>query len=324
MRAVLACVAVVVGLGCALADAQRPSKPASAKATKTEPVVDDIPGSPVKFEMVPLPGGTYQRGSPSTEKDREDDEGPVHSVTVGPFLMSRHEVTWDEFDQFFIRERKRLPPGQKPEGADAITGPTPPYADESHGFGKGSQPVMSVTHHAASEYARWLSAKTGRRYRLPTEAEWEYACRAGAKTAYAFGADAKDLGAYAWFEPNADGRPHPVGQKQPNAWGLHDLHGNVAEWTADLYKDDAYKLALAGLKGPPYTVPVKNPFVDPGKELYPHVTRGGSWDDEADDLRCAARRASSDEWNRRDPQIPKSIWWLTDGTFVGFRIVRDK
>jgi len=307
----------VLALACghvAGGEIQPAKQPAAAKAVKVEPVVDDIPGSNVKFEMVPLPGGTYQRGSPASEAGRKDDEGPAHQVTLGPFLIGRREVTWDEFDQFFIRERKRLAPGEKREGADAITGPTPPYADEAHDFGKGSQPVMSISHHAATEYARWLSAKTGRKYRLPTEAEWEYACRAGTNTAYAFGADPKDLGAYAWFEANGDGRPHPVGQKQPNAWGVHDMHGNIAEWTADLYKPDAY----AALKSP-----VKNPFVDPGKEQYPHVARGGSWDDDPPDLRCAARRASSLEWNRRDPQIPQSIWWLTDGTFVGFRVVRE-
>jgi formylglycine-generating enzyme required for sulfatase activity len=290
----------------------RQPKPVAAKAVET--LVDDITGSSVKFEMVSLPGGTYQRGSAPSEAGRKDDEGPAHQVTVGPFLIGRREVTWDEFDQFFMRERKRLAPGEKREGADAITGPTPPYADEAHDFGKGPQPVMSISQHAATEYARWLSAKTGRKYRLPTEAEWEYACRAGTTTAYSFGPDKKDLGAYGWFEANADGRPHPVGQKQPNAWGLYDMHGNIAEWTADLYKPDAYAMLKA---------PAKNPWVDPGKEPYPHVARGGSWDDDPEDLRCAARRASSLEWNRRDPQIPQSIWWLTDGTFVGFRVVRE-
>ena len=310
----LALGSIVVDADFAGMQARARPKPGAGPAVRLEPVVDDIPGTTVTFEMVPLPGGTYQRGSTALEPGRKDDEGPGHQVTVGPFLIGRREVTWNEFDAFFYRERRRLPPGQKPEGADAITGPTPPYADEAHDFGKGNQPVMSITHHAASEYARWLSTKTGRKYRLPTEAEWEYACRAGVTTAYSFGADPKDLGAHAWFEANADGRPHPGGRKQPNAWGLYDVHGNVAEWTADLYKPDAYATVKSK---------VRSPFVDPGQELYPHVARGGSWDDDAVDLRCAARRWSSEEWNRRDPQMPKSIWWLTDGTSVGFRIVRE-
>jgi formylglycine-generating enzyme required for sulfatase activity len=201
----------------------------------------------------------------------------------------------------------------KAVGVDALTRPTPPYADESFGFGKGKQPVISVGHHAAMEYARWLSRKTGKVYRLPTEAEWEYACRAGTTTAYSFGNDAAALGEYAWSAENSEGQPHPVGGKKPNAWGLFDMHGNAAEWVLDQYQKDAYQ-ARAGAAA-------AAPVVMPTDRVYPHVVRGGSWDHDPPALRCAARLFSRAEWNRRDPQRPQSIWWLTDATFVGFRLV---
>jgi formylglycine-generating enzyme required for sulfatase activity len=162
------------------------------------------------------------------------------------------------------------------------------------------------------EYCRWLSAKTGRAYRLPTEAEWEYAARAGTTTPYSFGGAAQ-LDAHAWYTANSGGHPHPVGGKAANKWGLHDMHGNVAEWCLDQYEAGAYGQLTPGTIGPVRL---------PGDRRYPHVARGGSWDDDASRLRSAARRASNPEWNRRDPQSPQSIWWFTDATFVGFRVVR--
>lgn len=163
------------------------------------------------------------------------------------------------------------------------------------------------------EYCRWLSAKTGKIYRLPTEAEWEYACRAGTKTVYSFGDDASKLGDYAWYVENAE-KPQPIGKKKPNAWGLYDMHGNVSEWCLDRYVADIYSTFTKG--------PVKGPVVLPTAAEYPYVARGGSWDDDADRLRSAARLASNLEWSVQDPQRPQSIWWHTDATFVGFRLVR--
>jgi formylglycine-generating enzyme required for sulfatase activity len=163
------------------------------------------------------------------------------------------------------------------------------------------------------EYCRWLSAKTGKIYRLPTEAEWEYACRAGTTTAYSFGDDPAPLGDYAWYVENAE-KPQPIGKKKPNPWGLHDMHGNVSEWCLDRYVGDIYsKFAKAQVKGP---------VVLPTADEYPYVARGGSWDDDADRLRSAARLASNLEWSVQDPQRPQSIWWHTDATFVGFRVMR--
>lgn len=290
-----------------------------AQAAEMKRYVETIPGASVKFEMMPIPGGTFVMGSPASEPGRAADEGPAHDVMIRPFWMGAMEVTWDEYDlyafsQDIIKERPQNAPGTQ-TNTDAVTRPTPPYADESFGYGKGRQPVISITHHAAMEYCRWLSAKTGKLYRLPTEAEWEYACRAGAKTAYGFGDDPKTLGEVAWYANNSDGAPHEVGKKKPNAWGLYDMHGNVAEWCIDQYDKDFYSSLKSGK-------PALAPVLIPNEKRYPHVVRGGSWDDDAPLLRSAARRASRKEWSRRDPQRPQSIWWHTEAITIGFRVVR--
>jgi formylglycine-generating enzyme required for sulfatase activity len=165
------------------------------------------------------------------------------------------------------------------------------------------------------EYCRWLSAKTGKTYRLPMEAEWEYACRAGTKTAYSFGDSARILGEYGWYTDNSDSAPHVGGKKKPNAWSLYDMHGNVAEWCIDRYDKDFY----GTFKG---REAVLVPVLLPTEKRYPHVVRGGSWDDDGGLLRSAARRASRAEWSKRDPQRPQSIWWHTEAIMVGFRVVR--
>lgn len=259
-------------------------------------------------------------GSPNKENGRNADEGPTHEVALKPYWMGKTEVTWDEYDLFaFAQNLKKEQTATNPttgnQAVDAVTRPTPPYADETFGLGRQHQPVISITHHAAMEYCRWLSAKTGKTYRLPTEAEWEYAARAGSKTAYSFGDDAAKLGEYAWYVDNSDGRPHEVGKKKPNAWGLYDMHGNVAEWVLDQYDKTFYAGFKAG-------APALSPVLLPTDKRYPHPVRGGSWDDDPEKLRSAARRASDKEWSRRDPQVPQSIWWHTEAITVGFRLVR--
>ncbi|MBM3889680.1 MAG: formylglycine-generating enzyme family protein, partial [Verrucomicrobia bacterium] len=175
-------------------------------------------------------------------------------------------------------------------------------------------PAISMTQHGTLQYCKWLSAKTGQFYRLPTEAEWEYACRAGATTAYSFGDDPAKLGDYAWFKGNSNSAYHKIGQKKPNAWGLHDMHGNVVEWTLDQYLPDFYATLAKNN-------PADNPFARSTKR-YPQTARGGSWQDDPPELRSAVRRASDPVWQVQDPQLPKSIWYLTDAQFLGFRVVR--
>src|SRR5262249_47142118 len=167
--------------------------------------------------------------------------------------------------------------------------------------------------HAAKGYCKWLSAKTGRYYRLPTEAEWEYACRAGTRTAYSFGDDASKLDEYAWYFDNSEDKYHKVGQKKPNPWGLHDMHGNVADGTLAQYIPDYYGGLVGKVSATLCPVPTK---------LYPRSVRGGPWDDEPEALRSAARRGSNKEWKQQDPQLPQSIWYFTDALFLGFRVVR--
>jgi formylglycine-generating enzyme required for sulfatase activity len=304
--------------------AQEPAeKPIIGIPAEMKPYTETIPGTDLKFQMVPIPGGTFLMGSPENEDKRSDDEGPQHPVTVGPYWMATCEVTWDQFDQFAfsldIKKKKRegidldtQPDTEKK--SDAVTRPTPPYADMTFGMGHDNQPAICMTHHAAMEFTRWLSEKTGKIYRLPTEAEWEYACRAGTQTAYFWGDDVDKLDEYAWDVDNAE-TPQPVGKKKPNAWGLYDMHGNVAEWCLDHYLPDAYGRF-------PLDRPTIRPVVLPDAKEYSYVARGGSWDDDADRLRSAARRGSNPEWSVQDPQRPQSIWWHTDATFVGLRVVR--
>jgi formylglycine-generating enzyme required for sulfatase activity len=297
--------------------------PGGTSAANMKAYTQVIPGTDIKFDMVPIPGGTFEMGAPAGEAKHGKDEEPQHTVQIEPFWMGAREVTWDEYEQFAfsydLKKKKRESVDLQKQSdlekkADAVTRPTPPYADSTFGYGRSGQPAICITHHAAMEYCRWLSEKTGLIYRLPTEAEWEYACRAGTKTAYFWGDALEDENDYAWFVNNAE-KPMPVGKKKPSPWGLYDIHGNVAEWCLDHYDPAAYKRFAAAS-------PCKEPVVLPDAKEYPYVARGGSWDDDAENLRSAARKASNPEWSVQDPQRPQSIWWHTDATFVGFRIVR--
>jgi formylglycine-generating enzyme required for sulfatase activity len=284
---------------------------------KHKSYTETIPGSKVKFEMVAIPSGKYLRGSPPAEKGREANEGPQHPVEIKPIWVGKMEVTWDEFDVYWRAKpgKKEDKEPEKPKDADAVTRPTPPYADETFGLGREGNPVICITHHTAMQYCRWLSVKTGKVYRLPTEAEWEWACRAGTTTRYSFGDDESKLGDYAWYTANSDDKPQKVGKKKPNPWGLHDMHGNVAEWCIDQYDAKAYS------KYPKDKLTL-NPFIKLSPDRFPHPVRGGSWADEAKQCRSASRRGSNKDWITLDPNRPKSIWWLTSAEFVGFRVVR--
>lgn len=306
--------------------------PAEGRAIKTErgymtEYKVTIPGTSVVFEMVPIPGGTFKMGSPEDEEGREDNEGPQFEVEVAPFWMGKFEVTWAEyrlylalygiFKEFETRGDRKV---TKENEIDSITAPTELY-DPSYTFEHGEDPqlpAVTMTQYAARQYTKWMSGITGQFYRLPSEAEWEYACRAGTQTAYHFGDDASQLEDYAWYFENSDSKPHLVGQKKPNPWGLYDMHGNVAEWTIDQVLEDGYQ-RFAGK-----TVKTADALVWP-TELVPRAIRGGLWDDDAEACRSAARLSSKEsEWKTEDPNLPLSPWWFTgDPTRgIGFRIIR--
>ena len=299
-----------------------PDEIKNAEATteaEMKPYTEVFANAEVSFDMVPIPGGKFLMGSPETEADRSEDEGPQHEVEIAPFWMGKCEVTWDEYEVWMFaidvqrRELAKVEPTDYEKRADAVTRPTKPYTDMTFGMGKEGYPAICMTQLAARSYCDWLTAKTGRYYRLPTEAEWEYACRAGTKTAYSFGDDPAELDEYAWNFDNSEDAYHKVGQKKPNPWGLHDMHGNVAEWVLDQYIPDYYGQFAGKVSKNDWAIPTK---------IYPLAVRGGSWDDDPPALRSAARRGSNKDWKQQDPQLPQSIWYFTDALFLGFRVVR--
>jgi formylglycine-generating enzyme required for sulfatase activity len=293
------------------------------------PYTATIPGTEVQFEMVPIAGGKFKMGSPESEKGRKSAEGPQFEVTVDPFWMGKFEITWSEYREFmkvtdvfkgFEGMKPSLRQVTKANQADAVTSPSNLY-DPTFTFRNGDKPRLpacTMSQFAAKQYTKWLSLLTGDFYRLPSEAEWEYACRAGTTTAYSFGDDPSQLGKYAWDFDNSGETTHEVGQKQPNPWGLYDMYGNVSEWVLDQYLPEGYKK----FGGKPTNW--KDAIVWPSK-LYPRVLRGGSWDADAADCRSASRRPSNDQdWREIDPNSPKSPWWFTepDALGVGFRVIR--
>jgi len=271
-------------------------KPAAYKVT--------IPNTTVTYGMAPVPAGEFLMGSAGP-----GDAQPQHKVRLDAFWMQTHEVTWDSYLMFMFADQAKET--DHPDViVDALSRPTGPHLEMSFGRGNNGFPAISMTQHAANKYAEWLSAKTGEYYRLPTEAEWEYACRAGSPA----GSPAAPLGDYAWFVTNSPmgsfsgGTYHPIGTKKPNAWGLYDMLGNVMEWTLDQYK-------------PYVNAEAENPWVR-STTSYPHAVRGGSWHDEAAQVSCTVRVASEAGWKMLDPQLPKSVWYMTNAQWLGFRLIR--
>ncbi len=274
----------------------------------------EIVGTGQSLELVFVPAGVFRLGSAADEVGRDADEGPVRTVRLPGFWMGTHEVTYDQYAPFRFRsfDDDGSTTSSSDFDADAVTRPSPPYEDPGHGMPKGDHPATGMTRMNALHYARWLSEKTGRLFRLPTEAEWEYACRAGGETPFGTVEGAR-LAEQAWFEANSGGSHHPVGSKAPNGWGLFDMSGNVAEWVGDGFLADAY--ARLPEQGEALEPRAGDPLRGQG------VVRGGAFDDPPSDLRCAARFPETPAWKRRDPQIPKSSWWNTDSPHVGFRLV---
>lgn len=270
-----------------------------------------IPGTDIEFEMIPVPGGTFLMGSPPDEPHRKADEGPQVEVRIAPMWVGKFEVRQAEYMEFELLYEVFVeiePKGNATSlgDADAVTAPTPLYSREIvHHWGNAPElPAVSMTQFAAQQYTKWLSAITKFQYRLPTEAEWEYACRAGTDTAFSWGGDSEAADNYAWYFDNTDEGYFPGGRKKPNAFGLYDMHGNVGEWTVNAYTKEGY----AWLEN-------KQPVVAVTTVQWPEtstscVVRGGNWEFDLENLRSAARLESiDDEWKDQDANFPNSPWW---------------
>ena len=320
------------------------STSSASKEIYTEPVpvnefksfTERIPKSSVSFKMIAIPGGTFHMGSPLSEPFRREDEGPVREVRLSPFFMAEIEVSWDEYLAFYVQTaaegRSTDTEGlrnNKSSQTDAISGATPPYGQPDQGWGRGKRPAISFSFHAAETYCKWLSKVTGKNYRLPTEAEWEYACRAGSEGPYFFPGDPKKfektglraklskndtvvINTFVIYNGNSPGRTQLPERVKPNHFGLINMAGNVAEFCVDLYQPDAYSRYPSGTVTDP-----KGP--SDGTE---HVIRGGSFRSSAGLVRSASRDfTKTAAWLKTDPQMPKSIWWYSDCFNVGFRVV---
>ena len=266
-----------------------------------------INGSDISIKMVPITGGNFLMGSPDNEIGRKSDEGPMQDIQIDDFWMSTLEVSWDLYELFLYREIDNVPQsrGHLELNIDGISSATMPYLN----LNKSGYPVTNITQYGASQFCKWLSATTGYFYRLPTEAEWEYACQAGTNGRYSFSLEDSNLENVAWFKGNSHLRVHKSGYKEPNPFGLFDMHGNVSEWVLDGYTKKGYS---------------SKSHLRISKRLYPRVVRGGSFRDEPNELRSAARDYSRKSWKKQDPQSPKSLWWHTDAPHIGFRIIRPK
>lgn len=306
-----------------------------AHITSFEDYTEKIPGTPISFNMVAIPGGTFKMGSPKKEPFHQPDEAPLHNVTLSPFFMAEVETTWDQFWAFYAETMSegRTPPettyakNLEAMDVDGISGPTPPFGFPDQGWGGKDRPAITMTHYAAETFCLWLSKKTGKKYRLPTEAEWEYAARAGTETPYFFPGNPKDFSehgfwrrffpaksdnitSYVIYEKNSFNRSHEPDLVEPNPFGLKNMLGNVMEYTADKYDPNAYEKRADG---------VIDPLVTEGDEW---VVRGGNYASDASEVRSATRsHTHHDEWMKTDPQQPKSIWWYSDIKGIGFRVV---
>lgn len=292
---------------------------------------EKVPGTTLSFAMQAIPAGSFKMGSENSESFHQEDESPVREVKISQFFMAQTEVTWDQYWAFYsetMSEGRTAPElvyaNNSDPSVDAISGPTPPFGLPDQGWGGGDRPAITMTHYAAQTFCQWLSKKTGRHYRLPTEAEWEYAARGGSSTPYFFEGDAADfsntgfwrfmfsadtamINRYVIYGNNSKNRTQEPDKVQPNPFGLLNMLGNVMEYCSDYYA--------------PYAAgDLTNPRgATSGEE---RVVRGGHYASDAADLRSAARgQTSHNQWLKTDPQQPKSIWWYSDVKAIGFRVV---
>ncbi len=237
------------------------------------PFVQTLPGSVVKIKMIPVSGGTVKIG--------------LTVVQVKPFWIAQTETPWEAFDVFLASGPSSKAYDQTVFAPDAIARPSKSYILPDLGWGHHGYPAISLSFTSVDMFCRWLSFTTKMKYRVATEAEWEFACRAGEKGTWPL--DKKALAKQAWFLDNGDHLTHPVAQKQPNALGLYDMLGNVGEWTTDM-------------QGKPFLC--GGTFLDPSTLMVP-----------------GTRHRWTRAWQETDPQMPKSRWWLSDAPFAGFRLV---
>jgi len=223
--------------------------------------------------MLPVPAGSVKLGA--------------KVVAVKPFWMARTETPWEAYDVFTASGPPSPAYDQTEFPPDAVARPSKSYILPDLGWGHNGYPAINISFLSAEMFCRWLSEATKKKFRLPTEAEWELVCRAGAAGAWKL--DKATLEKSAWYAGNSDKLSHPVGKKAANKWGFQDLLGNTGEWATDLQG----KPVLCG-----------GTFLDPAAAIAP-----------------GTRRRQTPAWQETDPQIPKSRWWLADGKFVGFRVV---
>jgi formylglycine-generating enzyme required for sulfatase activity len=251
--------------------------PTTKPADPFQPYTEHVKGTLVKIEMVPIKGGRFSFAIGKAQPKE---------IEIRSFWMAKSECTWEQFDPFWLQTD--LPRNDR--DFRTKTRPSPAYGDPHRGFGEVNHPVISITGNSASMYCQWLSEKTGRKYRLPTEAEWEYACRAGSPPTKLTPTQLDDL---AWYEGNSVETTHPVMKKKPNDCGLYDMLGNAGEWCTQLE----------------------------GKAA---VIRGGSYISKPADVTCLARLPFDPAWQKSDDSFPPSKWWIFDVPFTGFRVVREE
>lgn len=248
-----------------LATAQDSAAPAPYEVT--------LPKSVVKIKMVPIPGGTSTVGGKTS--------------TIKPFFIATTETTWEAFDAFLASGPSSKPYDQTEYAADAIARPSKSYILPDLGWGHRGYPAINLSFTNVEMFCRWLSSVTGKKYRVPTEAEWDMAARGGVSGPWK--ADKAAIEKQSWNVTNTDEMTMPVAKKAPNAFGLYDMLGNVGEWTTDAEGKPL-------LCGPT--------FRDPLNAVSPNT-----------------RRRWQPSWQETDPQMPKSRWWLSDAPFAGFRVV---
>lgn len=266
----------------------------SVNADELKDFTQKVDGTTISIDMVAIPGGTVKIGV-TADEERGDYDLDQKEVTVKPFYMSKTEITWGQFTPWVFNaalEVNLTKEVKKKENVKGICRPSSPYGTIARGLGDSKKhPAFGMTRFCAEKYCEWLSKKTGKKYRLPTEAEWEYAARAGSTDPYFWGkADGADE--YAWFGDNSEADTHVVGKKKPNKFGLYDMLGNVGEWVQPLKDDQEYA-----------------------------ILRGGHWESPIENLRCAYRDEEDPAWNDMDPNLPKSIWWLSSANWTGIRLV---